>query len=91
MALRDDLRRILEELPDAELAEVIDLIEERKRRRGPDEMDEETRAWMDADLSRLGEVEPYDWGEDGPPKGKPVIWDPEAGAFIVQGGKDEPK
>ena len=28
-----------------------------------EEMDLETRAWHDADLSRLGEIEPYDWGD----------------------------
>lgn len=28
-----------------------------------DEDDEDDRAWLDADLSRLGEIEPYEWGE----------------------------
>lgn len=88
MALRDDLRRMLEELPDAELAEVIDLIEERKRRRGPEEMDEETRAWMEADLSNLAAWEPFDWGPDGPPKGQPVTWDEARGAFVIEAAAD---
>ncbi len=52
------------------------------------EMDDETRAWMDADLSRLGEHEPYDWGPDGPPKGKPIRYEPGVG-FVVVGGKDK--
>lgn len=26
-------------------------------------MDLETRAWHDCDISRLGEIEPYDWGD----------------------------
>jgi hypothetical protein len=29
-------------------------------------LDEETRAWHDADLSKLGEYEPYDWGDTDP-------------------------
>lgn len=34
---------------------------------GPEEtLDAETRAWHDSDLSRLGEYEPYDWGETDP-------------------------
>ncbi|MBI3961843.1 MAG: helix-turn-helix transcriptional regulator [Deinococcus sp.] len=33
----------------------------------------ETRAWHDADLSRLGEYEPYDWGDIDPETlGKPL-------------------
>lgn len=29
-------------------------------------MDEETRTWHDADLSKLAEYEPYDWGDSDP-------------------------
>jgi hypothetical protein len=32
----------------------------------PEPMDAETRAWHDSDLSRLGEYEPYDWGDVDP-------------------------
>ncbi len=38
----------------------------------PGEVDAETRAWMDGDLSRLGEYEPYDWGEGEQDEGEPV-------------------
>lgn len=31
-----------------------------------DQADAEARAWHDGDLSRLGEYEPYDWGEADP-------------------------
>lgn len=34
------------------------------------EMDAETRAWMEADLAPP--LEPYEWGPEGPPKGNPV-------------------
>ena len=27
---------------------------------------DDDRAWLDADLSRLGEIEPYDWGDEDP-------------------------
>lgn len=36
----------------------------------PQEMDDETKAWLDADLTP--DLEPYDWGPEGPPKGEPV-------------------
>lgn len=29
-------------------------------------MDEETLAWHEADLSKLGDYEPYDWGDKDP-------------------------
>jgi hypothetical protein len=32
----------------------------------------EDRAWLDADLSRLGDYEQYDWGPQGVPKGQPM-------------------
>ncbi len=31
-----------------------------------DEMDLETRAWQNSDLSQLGKVAPYDWGSTDP-------------------------
>jgi len=39
----------------------------------------EDRAWLDTDLSRLGEIEPYDWGPDGPPPGRPLRYVPGRG------------
>jgi hypothetical protein len=47
--------------------------------------DLETRLWMDTDLSRLGELEPYDWGTAGPPPGERVVFDPEHGAIALPG------
>ena len=44
-------------------------------------IDAESRAWLDADL--VGELPPYEWGEEGIPKGKPIRYDPEKG-FMVQ-------
>lgn len=32
----------------------------------PEPLDAETTAWHDSDLSRLGEYEPYDWGDTDP-------------------------
>jgi excisionase family DNA binding protein len=41
-------------------------------------------AWLDADVSRLGEYEPYNWGPDGPPAADPIFWDAASGQFMVQ-------
>ncbi len=41
----------------------------------------EDALWLGADLSRLGEIEPYDWGAAGQPKGRPVRYVPNEGLF----------
>lgn len=48
---------------------------------GLSNMDAESRAWLDANLS--GELPPYEWGEDGIPEGKPIRYDPEKGFMVV--------
>jgi len=48
-----------------------------------DMMDVETRVWHDADLSRLGDYKPYDWGNIDPETlGKPITYSAEG--FIVE-------
>ena len=46
------------------------------------QVDDETRAWFDADL--LGNLPPYEWGEEGVPKGKPVRYEPGRGFTIIE-------
>ena len=43
---------------------------------------EEDRAWLESDLSRLGEVEPYEWEEGELEQGKPVRYEPGVGVFV---------
>ena len=44
--------------------------------------------WLESEISRLEEYEPYHWGNLDPLKlGKPIIYSPESG-FVVEGGKD---
>jgi hypothetical protein len=52
----------------------------------PEPMTAEDHAWLDADLSHLGEFEPYDWGEAGPPPGQPLRYLPGVG-IVVDGAK----
>jgi len=47
-------------------------------------MDAEDHAWLYADLD--GELPPYDWGPDGPPKGKPIKYVPGTGP-VIEGGR----
>lgn len=43
-------------------------------------MPAETQAWLDTDLSRLDEVEPYDWGDADPTTlGEPLFYEAEKG------------
>lgn len=45
----------------------------------------EDKTWLEANLS--GPLPPYDWGPEGPPKTKPIIYIPGKG-FVVKGGKE---
>ncbi len=45
---------------------VTDLLEYDATDSGVADVEAQMRAWHDADLSRLGEVEPYDWGDTDP-------------------------
>lgn len=47
---------------------------------------DEDRAWLDNDLSKLGEFEPYEWKEGELEEGLPVSYEPGVGSF-VEGGK----
>lgn len=93
MSNRDRLMKLTAGLPEDLAGEVADFAEylaaKRDRQAGAEaELDEESRAWLDADLSRLGEIEPYDWGPEGPPAGKPIAWDEARQAFVIVGGRD---
>lgn len=68
-----------------QLAEVIKFAEY-TRAKAERMVDEETQAWMDADLAPP--LEPYDWGGVDPLSlGKPIEWDEAECAFVVLGGK----
>lgn len=50
----------------------------------PEKMDGETRAWLESDLARLGEVEPYEWAKDEAGEGEALRYVPDKG--WVSGG-----
>lgn len=81
-----ELERLVDvarELAPAKLAEVIRFAE-RQRAEDP-ELDTEAEAWMDGELAP--DLDPYDWGPDGPPRAKPVLYEPGVG-FVIVGGRD---
>ncbi len=77
-----DLNALAAGLDPAKLAEAADFIGYLKAKQER-EVDAEARAWLDADLSRLGEFEPYEWGDQDPLDGEPVYWDEEAQALMA--------
>jgi hypothetical protein len=51
-------------------------------------MDQEDKGWLESDLSRLSELEPYDWGDVDPETtGQPIRYEQGMG-FVVEGGKN---
>ena len=48
-------------------------------------VDEESAAWLNADLSNLGAYEPYDWGDEDPETlGKSVAYVPGEGLLVEE-------
>ncbi len=87
MTTRERLHQLIEELSENSIAAAERLLEDlRADERG--EMTSEDRGWMESDLSRLGEYEPYDWGEEGPPAGKPIVYVPGRGPVIILDDED---
>lgn len=94
MTNRERLHELADHLPELLAGEVVDFAEflaaKSGRRAGNAETDPELeaqdRAWLDSDLSGLGDLEPYDWGPGGPPEGKPVRYVPGEG-FVIEGGR----
>lgn len=39
--------------------------------------------WVGQDLSGMADMEPFDWGPDGPPDGDPVAFEPGVGFVTV--------
>lgn len=91
MTAKDQLKKLIDELPEAIAGELLDFAEflrQIQARAGAlDDLSgrstDEDRAWLDADLSRSGELEPYDWGGADPLAGESVTWDAESGAIVV--------
>ncbi|AOQ22687.1 hypothetical protein MTAT_26910 [Moorella thermoacetica] len=64
---KDELYRLIEALPDKETPVVKRFLEFVLIRSKT-----EDQAWLEAELS---ELPPYEWGPEGPPKGKPVRYE----------------
>lgn len=84
MATKDDLHRLVDQLADTETEEAIGLLVALLRDKGHSGPDEESKAWLDADLAPP--LPPFDWGPEAPPEGKPVNYVPGIG-LVVEGGK----
>ncbi|MDB5101501.1 MAG: hypothetical protein JWM80_5922 [Cyanobacteria bacterium RYN_339] len=95
MTDKDRLKRLIDELPDAAAGELLDFAEFLRAKQARAGMSgdqtngpgDEDCAWLDADLSRMGEAEPYEWGDADPLAGETVSWDARAGAVIVGDGR----
>ena len=74
MTNHEKLAQVVQGFSEEMVAEIIDFAEylELKAERA---LDRETKNWLDADLSRLSEIEPYDWAGTDPLAGEPIYWD----------------
>ncbi len=73
MTTREEPHRLVDQLPDHELDRIAGVLREISADvEDASGMTAEDRAWLESDLPDLAAYEPYDWGENGPPAGKPV-------------------
>lgn len=87
MTTKERLHQLIDELPDTAAQEAerfLSVLAEGLA----EGITAEDRAWLEMDLSRRGEIEPYDWGSEGPPKVKPVRYS-AGGGFVVVARGDE--
>lgn len=77
--LKEELHRLVDALPEQETLAVKRFLEFVLSKANTEDGD-----WLEADL---GELLPYEWGPEGPPKGKPVRYQPGIGLVVV-GGKE---
>lgn len=76
---KEELHRLVDALPEKETLTVKRFLEFILS-----EAIAEDKNWLEADL---GQLPPYEWGLEGPPKGKPLRYQPGVG-LLVEGGKD---
>jgi hypothetical protein len=81
MTNKDRLTQLIDEVPEGMAAEILDFAERLRAKGEPEGLTAEDRAWLDADLSRMGELEPYDWGGTDPLAGEKLTWDAKTGSF----------
>jgi len=75
---KDELHRLVDALPEKETSAAKSFLEFMLNKAKT-----EDSAWLEADL---GELPPYEWETERPPKGKSVWYKPGVG-LIVEGGK----
>lgn len=75
LAVLDKVIGALEQLT-GEQVKFDDLLE---REPEPEKMDVETRAWLEGDLARLGDVDPYEWTEGEASEGEALRYVPDKG------------
>lgn len=82
MAPREKVHKLLDQLDDRDVHVVERFVEFLVH--GGQGLTDEDKEWLDADLSRATEIEPYDWGGTDPLAGERVRWDAGRGAFVVE-------
>jgi hypothetical protein len=84
--LKKRLIKIAETLPDKKIRKAIKFMKYLKNK-NKKEMIKEDEKWLNVSLTNFPE---FDWGSEGPPKGRPVKYIEDVG-IIVEGGRPDEK
>jgi hypothetical protein len=83
MSLPKEIHNQIVALPPALVGELGSSLDHLNRKNRGVDLEPECRAWLGADLSRMGEIEPYNWSEQDSMAGEPMRWDAERGSFVI--------
>lgn len=85
--LRKKIINILKQLPDNKVKEVADFAEFLKDKddNSTEGMTEEDKIWLETAYENWPE---FDWGPEGPPKGRPVKYI-EGKGIVIEGGRPD--
>ncbi len=81
MTTKERLHQLVDQLSEADMHTAERLLEA-LRATSSTEPSLEDKSWLQADLSDYDSLEPYDWGENGPPHGRPVRYIPNVGLVV---------
>ncbi len=81
MTTKERLHQLVDQLSEEDIRTAERLLES-LRATSSNEPSLEDKNWLKADLSDDNALEPYDWGEDGPPHGRPVRYIPNVSLVV---------
>lgn len=89
MTTKERLHQLVDQLPNSKFRDAERLLENLRLGDATEALTAEDIAWLDSDLSDLDTIEPYDWGDNGPPPMNAVHYAPGVGIVVEDPSGDD--